>query len=558
MTDRPLSILVICEGVVESHPLAPGGQVTLGRAETNDVRLSDPETSREHARLRYQEQLTVEDLGSANGTRLGGLLLKSHAPAPVEPGQLIELGSSMVVVQRDASTSEYRQLWSHGYFEARLEDRCASLQRTGRAFAILRVHLVGETEPQTLKKALTQDIKTQDLIAAYAPGDYEFLLDGSDRGQAERAASELLERLEALGLTASVGLALAPEHGRTAHALLERANHDLCAAPEPAQDDLVFESESIKNLVRLAQKVALGNISVLLLGETGVGKEVFAELIHKTSRRANRPFIKINCAALSETLLESELFGHEKGAFTGAVARKEGLLEAANTGTIFLDEIGEMPVALQAKLLRALEQRQITPVGAVKPRSIDLRFIAATNRDLERAALSGAFRADLLYRLNGVTLAIPPLRARAADVPTLAHRFLRRFSTELGWSKAPQISERAMALLVDYAWPGNIRELRNTMERASLLCGGQPIGPEHLPMDKLTASWTGAPQRDEHHESHKAPAWSEPEKAERQNVLDALNRCAGNQTRAAEMLNMSRRTFINRLNKYKIKRPRKS
>jgi two-component system response regulator AtoC len=255
----------------------------------------------------------------------------------------------------------------------------------------------------------------------------------------------------------------------------------------------VVADEAMRNLYRMAERVAQGRISVLILGETGVGKELFAEAIHRGSPRRRQPFVKLNCAAISEALLESELFGHERGAFTGAEQAKPGLLEVASGGTVFLDEVGELSMATQAKLLRAIEQRQVLRVGSLQPRDLDVRFVSATNRDPEAQIRAGLLREDLFYRLEGVTLRIPPLRERRQEIAPLAQAFLRRGADELGLEVVPALSPRAEALLVGYDWPGNIRELRNVIDRALLLAWGDVVEPEHLPLDKLQATWRTAP-----------------------------------------------------------------
>jgi transcriptional regulator with GAF, ATPase, and Fis domain len=270
----------------------------------------------------------------------------------------------------------------------------------------------------------------------------------------------------------------------------------------------------------------------------------------------------LNCAALSETLLESELFGHERGAFTGAVQAKPGLMETAHGGTLFMDEVGELPMPTQAKLLRVLETREVARLGSVKPRKIDLRFLAATNRDLEAEVARGAFRRDLYFRLNGITLTIPPLRARTGEIKRLAETFVSQICRELGRPE-PVIPRPVMSLLESYAWPGNIRELKNMMERAVLLCAGSVIETEHLPMDKLGSSPSnpglpgvpGLPGLQVVASATTAPA-GPPD--ERQRIIDALTACAGNQSRAAKMLGMPRRTFVARLDQYRIPRPKKS
>jgi transcriptional regulator with PAS, ATPase and Fis domain len=327
---------------------------------------------------------------------------------------------------------------------------------------------------------------------------------------------------------------------------------------------------AMTDLDRIVQRVAAGSISILILGETGVGKEVLAERVHRTSPRAARPFLGLNCAALSEPLLESELFGHERGAFTGADRAKPGLLETAGGGTVFLDEVGEMPISTQAKLLRVLETREVLPVGGLKPRAIDVRFVAATNRDLEVEVAAGRFRADLYYRLNGMSLVIPPLRQRLDELPGLARLFVAQFCRHSSIATEPELSPEAIAVLEAYPWPGNIRELRNVIERAVLLCSGAVIRPDDLPIESMRrraqaatlpppvgAVSTAAPSVVRR--SAGAPEGMRAELAdiERTRILEALEDAGGNQTRAAQALGISRRTLVNRLDELDVPRPRK-
>jgi transcriptional regulator with AAA-type ATPase domain len=303
----------------------------------------------------------------------------------------------------------------------------------------------------------------------------------------------------------------------------------------------------------LLGEIARSDVNVLILGETGVGKEVLAQTLHELSERTG-PLVRINCAALSPTLLESELFGHEKGAFTGATAAKQGLLESARGGTVFLDEVGELPAPLQAKLLRAVESKEVLRVGAVKAQSIDVRFVAATNRDLPGEAARGHFRADLYFRLDGVTLAIPPLRARKQLIVPLALGFL-----EAARPGTPPLAGEVLRRLEEHDWPGNVRELKAVIERALLLARGGAIGPSHLVLrPSLPGTPVVAPPP-----SPPSPApdplagLSPDEQRERARILEALEACAGNQTRAAQKLGVSRATLVTRLALYRIPRPRK-
>jgi transcriptional regulator with GAF, ATPase, and Fis domain len=295
-------------------------------------------------------------------------------------------------------------------------------------------------------------------------------------------------------------------------------------------------------------------LPILILGETGVGKEVLAERIVKKSTRASAPFVRINCAALTETLFESELFGHERGAFTSAERAKQGLLEAADGGTVLLDEVGELVPAAQAKLLRVLESGEMTRVGSVTSKRVDVRVIAATNRDLAEMVDDGTFRADLLFRLDGVTIRLPPLRERSADIPDLA-RLLLKNACATSNRKPPELDADAMALLVRSEWPGNVRELRRVMERVAALVHGDVVHAKDLePLIGARAS------RRERASASSLPEEikSEVQTIERARIEDALRRAAGNQTQAAKILGISRRTLIDRIERFGLPRPRKS
>jgi two-component system response regulator AtoC len=390
------------------------------------------------------------------------------------------------------------------------------------------------------------------------------------------------------------------------------------AATDGAHPKPIVVDEAMRRAYGVLDTVAPTQLNVLVLGETGVGKEVFVAELHRKSLRANRAIVGLNCAALPESILESELFGYEKGAFTGANRSKQGLFEAADGGTLFLDEIGEMPLSTQAKILRVLETGEVLPIGSVKARKVDVRFVAATNRDLARAISEGNFRADLYFRLNGVSFLIPPLRKRRAEVGPLAIFFARRAATRLG-RIPPSVSEATVRALETYEWPGNVRELRNVVERAVVLCTDTELRPEHLLIhghDETTGSQGGfdfvssepgtvverfpGPPRTQAPEGFGGPMrCDEPDEmatmgripilrplgaieedgvesetadglrdsasklsdelktVERERILRALARNGGNQSKAATELGISRHALIRRLDQFGIARPRK-
>jgi two-component system response regulator AtoC len=334
------------------------------------------------------------------------------------------------------------------------------------------------------------------------------------------------------------------------------------AAGAAAGADAVVRDPAMRAVYEQAARAARASISVLLLGETGVGKEVMARAIHAGSPRAAGPFMGINCAALAESLLEGELFGAEKGAYTGAVAARAGLFEAANGGTVFLDEVGEMPLATQGKLLRVLEERAVVRLGSTRPRPIDVRFVAATNRDIEGDSRGGRFRSDLYFRLAGITLVIPPLRERPAELELLVERFVAASSRELDRPAPLRVSREAIDVLRRYDWPGNVRELRNAIERAAVLCAGDTILPEHLPPGILKPGARAAAAVAAPPPAAAAPngenLQGEIKSLERQRIVEALERCGGNQSKAAEVLGISRRTLVSRMSEFDLPRPRKS
>ena len=324
------------------------------------------------------------------------------------------------------------------------------------------------------------------------------------------------------------------------------------------KNEMICHDTSMKNVIDLAGQIARSDASVLITGESGTGKEVMAKYVHAHSARASKPFISINCAAIPENLLESELFGHEKGAFTGALARRIGKFEEADGGTLLLDEISEMDVRLQAKLLRAIQERMIDRVGGTTPVKVDIRIIATSNRDLSEAVREGVFREDLLYRLNVVNLKIPALRDRPGDILALAKFFAEKYARANGLPLR-KLSEAACQQLMANPWPGNVRELENTMHRATLLSSGDMIEADAIRMpDGAPVSNGGACATDPlaARAAQTAEAVSKSlvgqtvAEVERDLIMDTLHHCLGNRTHAANILGISIRTLRNKLNQY--------
>jgi DNA-binding NtrC family response regulator len=567
---------------VTSFTLPGKPVVVIGRSAQADITIDAPSVSRQHARLYVGKTLQLEDVESSNGTFVRGVQLAKGQRVDIQPGDEIVLGTVLCIVQGGAQfvpPHRLRALRTHEYFEARLEDECAQaaesaglaglgLPGASGAFGLLRIRVDGAAG-DTFEAALLAHVHAAEVVARYGPREYELLLTGASNPQGR--AVEIVAALKRAGWQVLSGTASYPRDGRTPDALIERSavrpratGGDETARPA---GDVVLEDEAMRRLHRLLAKVAASDISVLLLGETGTGKEVFAERLHALSPRAGRAFRSINCGALVDNLVESELFGYEKGAFTGATATREGIFESAEGGTVFLDEVGELPLALQPKLLRVLESRKVRRIGGHEERPVNVRFVAATNRDLDRDVAEGRFRSDLLFRLNGFSFEIPPLRERLPEIEPLARRFLALKAGEWRHERVPELSAEALEFLMDYPWPGNIRELRNMMERALVLADGDVITPEHLPTGKMRASSAGQPPKLKPAPPVAAPA-AEPsgfkprplaevvDEAEGEHVRRTLEHCLHNQTRAAELLGVARGTIVKLIEKHKIPRPR--
>lgn len=304
-------------------------------------------------------------------------------------------------------------------------------------------------------------------------------------------------------------------------------------------DNIVAHSEKMQAVLRLVERVAPTNATLLIGGESGVGKDMIAHAIHQHSQRASGPFVKINSTAIPETLLESELFGYEKGAFSGATASKPGKFELADKGTLFLDEIGDIPAAIQVKLLRVLQEREFERLGGTKTLKVDVRLIAATNRDLRAALEEGTFREDLYYRLNVVAIDIPPLREHKEDIPALVDFFLQKYAKEIG-RPAPKISPQALKLLIDFHWPGNIRELENVIQRAVTLSESPAIEPADIQLDVAAAKASSSA-------NHFLPPGMTLDQWEAEAIREALRRANGNKSQAARLLGLSRNALRYRL-----------
>jgi DNA-binding NtrC family response regulator len=439
--------------------------------------------------------------------------------------------ASVLIVDDDAllrrALSDRLKHWGYAVEEA--EDGRAALQAVARRefdLILLDLSMPGISGLEVLRQARETGCNA-DIVILTAHGSIESAVEAVKLG-----ADEFLQKPADFDLLRAI-LARSLERRR-----LEKVNLALSDQLGGAGALVTGDSPLMKELLDTAARAAPSNATLLLTGESGSGKQVLAEYIHRASARAGGPFVYVNCAALSDELIESTLFGHEKGAFTGAVARKEGRLEAAAGGTAFLDEIGDVTPRLQTKLLHFLETNEFERVGGTRTITVDCRMIAATNRDLEAAVKEGQFREDLYFRLNVIRLRIPPLRERPEDIAVLAQAFLERFAAELRRTEL-KFAPRTIEILQAYAWPGNVRQLKNAVERMAVLARNYLLTPDLLPPEMMgtpedPAMPSGLPLKDALRHFRK------------EYIRRALARAGGNQTKAAEDLGLQR-TFLNRL-----------
>jgi transcriptional regulator with GAF, ATPase, and Fis domain len=543
------------------------GDLTFGREPTNTACVNDPKASRRHAVIRAAtEGFTIVDLESRNGTFVNGVPIEQHL---LEDGDQIEIGDSwfLFVVEERAAQSEpnaaeieQETLLHRSLVQLRHEDSLylKALQRKllGTVFEAVPadsgvILLFEDNAADQPLSTFTLSRQPGSSHAVQVPRDLirkvlaerNGLLSGPsvvivplfvfDRiiGVIYLEAANPDVRFDEghlrfmMGVGVTAGLSM--ENVRQLE-WLQGENRRLKADFNVAHT-MVGEGPRMMEILRFIAKVAATKSTVLLRGESGTGKELVARAIHSNSSRSEKPFLAINCAALSETLLESELFGHEKGAFTGALAQKKGKLEIADGGTVFLDEVGELTPAIQAKLLHVLQERQFERVGGTVAIKVDIRIVAATNRHLEQAVSEGTFRQDLYYRLNVVSLTMPPLRERREDIPLLARYFAAQCSKKSG-RPIKGISAEARQCLTHYDWPGNVRELENAMERAVVLGTTDIIVPEDLPEAMLDKHSLRDVQTTEYHRGIKD--------AKKRLILDAMNQAQGNYTRAAKLLGL--------------------
>jgi two-component system, NtrC family, response regulator AtoC len=552
-----LWLTVLCGGGVQSHQLPEVGVVTIGRSAECAIVIDDNSLSRRHASLWIEAgTIAIEDLGSRNGTIVGERRVSSGERVNVRVGEPVGLGDSTLIIRATAPDERPRRILSQSQLEILLESECARAADGGEPFSLARIELSNAAEDSLarLERLFARNLRPRDLLASYAPAVYEIVFLGSDRAAAQALVTELEQHATMRGLQLRCALAVFPGDGRSADELIDSAGRLLMRTAERARnDDMIVRS--MKAPSETIRRVARSDINVLIFGETGVGKEVLARTLHELSLRGKRPLVSLNCAAFAENLLDSELFGHERGAFTGAAQDKPGLLESADGGTVFLDEIGEMSLALQTKLLRVIELKEVLRVGALRPRKIDVRFLAATHRDLDAEVGAGRFREDLLFRLNAMSLVVLPLRERVDEIEPLAEEFMRAAVERMKLPQQALLSDDARQALRAYAWPGNVRELRNVIERARARLGdGSVLEPALLGLEPppsgaaLPGSWAALVDDSTFHEAKDrlVEAW------ERSYLVHLMDRAEHNVSRAAKLAGIDR-TYLHRLlKKHKV------
>ena len=532
------------------------GPFTIGRALDADLIIDDPSISRLHTRLLVtRDSVVLSDLGSRNGTLLNGTAVKE--PRAIAPGDVITLGKVTLVLQGQRPHAEDSMVPLPRLRE-RLAEELARSTHYERPLALIAVSVPAPFAPQQLAR-LKLLLRSHDRGALDSPAMLLLMLPEVEEPEAVQLAMEILSTVGAE--KASAGIALFPEDAAEGEPLLWAARE---AAGKPGvhlarelvmlirlgEQELLIADPAMRGLYRLVERLAPSDLPVLITGETGTGKELIALALHAHSRRAQGPFIPVNCAALPEALAESELFGHERGAFSGATTAKAGFFEAAAGGMLFLDEIGELSLPLQAKLLRAAETHQIVRLGDSRSVAVDVRVIAATHRDLAAEVRAGRFREDLYFRLCAARVALPALRSRPREIPLLARTFLARACAALGL-ETPAISAAAMAQLSAHAWPGNVRELRNVMAALGALHEGPII--EEIPLGEGREAAPEQPRPAQQRKGFATSIGEEIRALERARMIEALEASGGVQKHAAQLIGMPLRTFVLKVKQYGLR-----
>jgi DNA-binding NtrC family response regulator len=502
--EQRLAVVVHHENGAELGLLKPGLPLTIGRAEPSVLRIGDRRLSRVHARFLLSDNLiTVEDLGSTNGSWIAGRRIQK---ASLEVGDELRLGGVLARIHALGRSGQPLRLEGDEHFRRAVDEEAARARQFHRPFALLVVR-VERTRRDGAPPSLVEHVhrwvervhgllRPVDRLAPYGSDAVQLLLPETGPEEAVRIARVIAATPPDSGPRLVVGVSVYPGAADTVEELVElaRAAANRAGPEQPVEvcstapwfdsgtvaEGSLIAGAAMRELLETARLVSASRVPVILQGETGTGKEVLARFLHDEGPRRSQRMVRVNCGAIPKELVESTLFGHERGAFTGAGQMKQGVFEEANGGTVFLDEIGEMPLAAQVALLRVLETGAFSRVGASKELTVDVRVIAATHRDLEGMVAAGSFREDLYYRLNAIILALPPLRERGDELEPLVHRFLRLANQGNGRT-VQGLEPATLELLRAYSWPGNVRELKNAIERAVVVARGALLAPGDLP-----------------------------------------------------------------------------
>ena len=564
-----LYLLVVHGDASTAFSLSRDGSVTIGRAPASDILIDDPSVSRQHARVTTAGgRARVLDLDSHNGVRLNGQPIDGWHP--LHGGDVIALGAATLVFHRGVRPVTQSPVLDAEAFRARVAQELDRIRSRDGAVSILAVEPGGpRPRLEDLLPALSESLRLMD-VAGEVAGSLLVMLPETGPDEAAEVGADLLERLRPRAPAVRGGLSTAPRDGLDVGALIALARE---AAANPGPDPVnrgepssyrleigdrwvLVADPSTRANYDLLRRLARSDLSVLIQGETGVGKENAARAVHFWSARRANPFLALNCSALSETLAESVLFGHAKGAFTDAKAARAGLFESASGGTVFLDEVGELPRSLQPKLLRVLEEKRVVRVGESAEVAVDVRIVAATNRNLDELVETGHFRKDLLFRLNAGKVTLTPLRDRRRELPLLARAFLAEECARLGCAPF-ELSAAAMGALGSHPWPGNVRELMNAMKFAAAAAAPGPIvDVRHLPQDVHGMPQEPPPPAARPGARAFRPLRAEIQELERARMTEALEASGGVQAHAAQLIGMPIRTFMSKWKLYKLGRPR--
>ena len=565
-------LLVVAGDASWMHPLPRDGAVVIGRVAGCDVQINDTAVSRQHARIDLIDgRATVTDLNSQNGTLVNNQRVERRE---LVGGDVLTIGTGVLVFHGPSSHALPMTMVGWDELRSLLARELDRVAHFGRELAVVHVR-IGAEDRGKVAAAMTAHLRSLDAAAWTPERDLCLLLPEVDADGAVATIDGLLAALPA----SSFGYAVAPRDGCDADSILGGARAAAIASVGGTRASAagamrevplgsgtaIIADPAMVRLYALVERLAAATLPVLVYGETGAGKELVAEALHHLSARKGKPRVALNCAALPEALVESELFGHERGAFSGAVATKPGIFEQADGGTVFLDEIGELPLQVQAKLLRVIETMRVTRVGDTREIAVDVRIVSATNRDLKDEAKRGRFRQDLYFRLSGATVWLPPLRDRPREIPILAQRFLADGCAKAGRGPVT-VSPALYQRLAAYPWPGNVRELKNVCQFLLATVTGARLEDWHVD-GVLVVDSDGAPgpavgsspalpvplaEVGDPGERKFRPLGEEIEELERTRIAEALRSTHGNQTRAARAIGMPLRTFLSKLKRYGI------